>query len=118
MNADFILLVDDDLAISEAITDLLADHGHEVRCAPNGKEALAVLRSGARPCMILLDLMMPVMNGWQFAQEKECDPELAQIPMCIITAAGAAQEPPPDAVCVLPKPLQLARLLEIVAQHC
>ena len=112
MNAEFILLVDDDVAICDAITDLLADHGHEVRAAANGREALAVLRSGARPCMILLDLMMPIMNGWQFAQEKECDPELAQIPMCIITAAGPTLQPPPDALCVLPKPFQLARLLK------
>lgn len=118
MGAAFILLVDDDVAISEAITDLLADHGHEVRAVANGKEALAVLRTGARPCMILLDLMMPVMNGWQFAQEKECDPGLSQIPMCVITAAGPALAPPPDALCVLPKPFQLAQLLEIVERHC
>ena len=63
---EFILVVDDDAEIRESLSDLLSDEGHRVRAAANGKEALELLRQTPAPCMILLDLMMPVMNGWQF----------------------------------------------------
>lgn len=119
MTADeFILIVDDDAEIREALSDLLSDEGHRVRAAGNGKEALELLRQTPAPCMILLDLMMPVMNGWQFVTEAAGDPALSAVPVWIITAAGDAQPPPPGVSGVLRKPFHLRELLDIVQRHC
>ncbi|MES1209366.1 MAG: response regulator [Pseudomonadota bacterium] len=115
---EFILIVDDDAEIRESLTDLLSDEGHRVRAAANGKEALDVLRQTAAPCMILLDLMMPVMNGWQFVTEKAGDPALSRIPVWIITAAGDAHPPPPGVTGVLRKPFRLRDLLDVIGRHC
>ena len=119
MTADeFILVVDDDAEIREALSDLLSDEGHQVRSAANGKEALDLLRRTPAPCMILLDLMMPVMNGWQFVTETAGDPTLSGIPVWIITAAGDAHPAPSGVTGVLRKPFRLRELLEIVQRHC
>jgi two-component system response regulator MprA len=63
-----------------------------VQTASNGAEALRLLRSGARPRLVVLDLMMPVMNGWEFRAEQMGDPSLAQIPVVIMTGFGGAAE--------------------------
>jgi CheY-like chemotaxis protein len=115
---EFILVVDDDADIRESLSDLLSDEGYRVRAAGNGKEALELLRQTAAPCMILLDLMMPVMNGWQFVAEKSGDPALSGIPVWIITAAGDAHPPPPGVSGVLRKPFRLSDLLDVVDQNC
>jgi CheY-like chemotaxis protein len=115
---EFILVIDDDPDICESLGELLADHGHRVESAANGLEALELLTGGTPPCMILLDLMMPVMNGWQFVDAKAADPTLAPIPLCLITAAGITQELPGDAVCVWRKPFKVEELLRVVATHC
>ena len=115
---EFILVVDDDAEIRESLSDLLSDEGHLVRAAANGKEALELLRQTPAPCMILLDLMMPVMNGWQFVTEAAGDPALATIPVWIITAAGDAQPPPPGVSGILRKPFRLRELLDVVDRHC
>ncbi len=112
------MVVDDDADIRESLTDLLSDEGHQVRAAANGKEALELLRQTAAPCMILLDLMMPVMNGWQFVTEKSGDPALSGIPVWIITAAGDAHPPPSGVTGVLRKPFGLRELLDVVGRHC
>jgi CheY-like chemotaxis protein len=82
-----LLVVDDDPAIRETLADLLQDEGYVVMTAINGKEALTRLRAGsARPCVILLDLMMPVMSGAEFYAEMRSDPALADIPVVVISA--------------------------------
>src|SRR5262245_36830107 len=68
-NAHSVLVVEDDDGIRESIVEILRDEGYLVHEASNGREALEQLKDGQRPCVVLLDLMMPVMSGWQFLQE-------------------------------------------------
>jgi len=83
-----IMIVDDDPDIRTALSELLEWEGYEAIAAANGAAALAQLRNGARPCAILLDLMMPYMNGWEFRAEQLRDPELRDIPIVLLTASG------------------------------
>ena len=80
-----ILVVEDDPELLEGLSELLESEGHQVRRARHGLEALGFLRAGQRPNLILLDLMMPIMNGWQFRQEQRMDSELAKIPIVVIS---------------------------------
>jgi CheY-like chemotaxis protein len=118
MEHDFILVVDDDPAMRDTIVDVLEDAEYPVRVARDGREALELLQKGARPCLVLLDLMMPRMNGWDFAQAHAQDPDLSKIPFCIITAVGPGQPMPDGAAAIMRKPLQLDKLLKVVAEHC
>jgi CheY-like chemotaxis protein len=113
----FILVVDDDEAIRESLVDLLEDRGHRVQVAANGRDALDIMRSST-PCMILLDLMMPVMDGWEFASLKAQDPRLSTIPICVVTAFGQSQKPPPGIACVFEKPFRATDLIASVERHC
>jgi len=117
-----ILVVYDDLEIRETIKDVLEEEGYRVDLAANGAEALAHLRtvdgSGAYPSLILLDLMMPEMNGWQFCDEQKKDPRLAIIPVLVISAASVNEKKGSIAGHpFLKKPIELSRLLEAVAKH-
>lgn len=119
MNHDYILVVDDDAAVRDTVVDVLQDAHYAVRVARDGQEALDILRrENGRPCLVLLDLMMPGMNGWDFAREHAADPTLSDIPICVVTAVGRAQAIPARAVAVVRKPFQLKHLLEVVRQHC
>ena len=82
-----LLVIDDDEDLRETLCDALTDAGFVVSCAANGREALDTLAAGPRPDIILLDLLMPVMNGWQFCQARKMDPELAAIPVIAMSAA-------------------------------
>src|SRR5437588_809924 len=91
--ADFILLVEDDTEIREEMAALLESEGYVVAQARNGQDALDQLKEMPAPCLILLDLMMPVMNGWDFRERQLADPSLKEIPTIIVSgAAQAAQE--------------------------
>lgn len=83
-----IMIVDDDADIRETVRSILEDEGFEVCDAANGLEALELLRDGAAPAVILLDLGMPVMNGQEFRAAQRAEPDLAAIPIVVITAAG------------------------------
>ena len=85
-----VMVVEDDEDIREAIHELLEESGFTVCTAVNGLDALAHLREGVRPSVILLDLMMPVMDGFQFVTEKLKNPAVADIPVLVITADGQA----------------------------
>jgi CheY-like chemotaxis protein len=87
-----ILLVDDDLPSVDALRELLEYAGHDVLCAENGREALDCLREAGGIDLILLDLMMPVMDGYEFRSEQLEDPDLASIPVVVLTADGHARE--------------------------
>ncbi|HET9552004.1 MAG TPA: response regulator [Anaeromyxobacteraceae bacterium] len=115
-----ILLVEDDFAIRETVAEVLAGEGFQVTCAANGAEALARLEAMKQPGLILLDLMMPVMDGWQFRTAQRRDPRFASIPV-VVLSAGAGMESElgglaPDAF--LPKPFELDRLLRTVGRLC
>lgn len=81
-----VLLVEDDYDVRETIAEVLVDEGYVVVTAPDGERALEQLRGGLRPFAILLDLMMPGMNGYQFRLEQRADPALAAIPVIVLTA--------------------------------
>jgi CheY-like chemotaxis protein len=106
-----VMVVDDDEDIRESIADVLRECGYEVECAMNGRDAMSKLRGGVRPSVILLDLMMPVMDGWQFRAEQVEDPRLAGIPVIVISAAGANPGVPEGTCAYLRKPFNLKDLL-------
>jgi len=113
-----ILLVEDDLDIAEAILDVLMDEGYEVSHATNGREALELLHSQPRPSVILLDLMMPEMDGPQFRAEQLRDPLLSRIPVVVLSADRMiAQKAHELGVWgFVTKPLQPEQLVSIVEQ--
>ena len=90
--AGVILLVEDEASVREVIEAVLQDEGYRVVCTVHGADALEVLRSGLRPCIIILDLMMPVMDGWQFRECQMSDPELLKIPTVVYSAVGNIDE--------------------------
>ena len=110
-----VLVVDDDDALRDAVVEAITDAGYTVEQAENGREALTKMRA-SRPCLVLLDLMMPMMDGWEVVSEMDADPKLASVPVCIVSAqTGIA---PPRNVGVLKKPASLAGLLRAVETHC
>jgi CheY-like chemotaxis protein len=112
-----VLLVEDDVDVREAVTDTLEDAGYRVIAARHGQEALEVLRNGGpRPCLILLDLMMPVMDGWQFRDLQSKDPQLADIPVVALSAHGGLHAL--AAADHLRKPVQLRALMDVVERFC
>jgi CheY-like chemotaxis protein len=117
-SSEVVLVVDDDQDIRDALCELLEDEGYHVVSAANGREALAYLGSREPPCVILLDLMMPIMDGWEFRRRQQGDPKWANIPVVVITAAGQYGSASIDADRVLPKPLQLDHVLEALQQFC
>jgi DNA-binding response OmpR family regulator len=93
MSSGAILIVDDDNDVRSALSEMLEEEGFAVEGAPNGREALARLRGGgAHPAVILLDLMMPGMDGWDFRSEQMRDPKLAGVPVVIVSASGFSRE--------------------------
>lgn len=115
-----ILLVEDDQSSAEAMRDLLELSGHTVDWSRNGREALERLRSEAGYCVILLDVMMPVMNGYEFRDEQLKDPRLASIPVIVLTADGRAREKARRLRSnhFFQKPFSPPALLRVIEQHC
>jgi CheY-like chemotaxis protein len=87
-----ILLVEDDFDVREALVETLRDRGYAVEAAPDGEQALHLLRGGARPGLILLDLMMPRMSGSEFRMAQLVDPALAGLPVVLLSADGRMEE--------------------------
>jgi CheY-like chemotaxis protein len=108
-----VLVVDDDEAMRTVTAEVLRQDGHEVSCAGNGADALAVMRSGAVPELLLLDLMMPMVTGWQLLEEMRDDPQLSHVPVVILTAFGSTEELPAGCAAVH-KPVDPAVLLQLL----
>jgi CheY-like chemotaxis protein len=114
-----VLIVDDDFALRDALCAALEGEGFSVAAVSNGEEALEYLRNGARPCLVLLDLMMPIMNGWEFRAEQRQDPELADIPVIVLSAfARSGDEELRGIERFLRKPFELSDLLAAVRAYC
>ena len=116
-----LLVVEDDRDIREIVMETLADEGYLAVGATNGKDALELLRSGAPlPCVILLDIMMPVMDGRSFRAAQLADPALAHIPVVVMTADAdvAAIAAELHAHLHLKKPVTLAQLYAVASQFC
>jgi CheY-like chemotaxis protein len=113
--ARFVLIVDDDPDLLDVTSFVIQNEGMAVETARNGEEALAVISTGRMPALVLLDLMMPVMNGWEFLAAVAKDPGLRGIPVVVLTAAERAQVP--GALEVLSKPMDLKELLRVVERY-
>jgi CheY-like chemotaxis protein len=114
------MVVDDDADIRDSIGDILELRGYRVTRAANGREALERLRSGPKPCLILLDLMMPVLNGWEFREQQSTDEALKSVPVVIISGDGSADQKAAKIGVseYLRKPLELSNILDVVRRHC
>jgi CheY-like chemotaxis protein len=114
-----ILIVDDDAGIRQLVTLFLEHKGYQAASVANGQEALSHLRH-SQPELILLDLMMPVMDGAEFRQAQQQDPQLSSIPVVVMSAAEniEAQAPQLTADSYLPKPIDFDALSALVEQHC
>ncbi len=118
-----VLIVDDDADIRRSVAKVLHDEGYETVAAANGREAIDWIRSSElEPCVVLLDLMMPVMDGWQFLEHLARDRKLSPIPVVIMSAYPSVRQIHErlfgDSELFLPKPVKLNRLLSVVAQFC
>jgi CheY-like chemotaxis protein len=115
-DATTVLVVEDDFDLCDALVPILEYEGHRVVSAANGREALDRLQTMPRPSVILLDLMMPVMDGEQFRAEQLRDPSLASIPVVVLSAHAQAEERAAriGAVACLRKPLDIDVLLDQV----
>lgn len=111
-----VLVVDDDLDIRETLREVIEAEGFQVSCAANGAEAMHLLGSGSRPGLIILDLMMPVMSGWEFLTKMRDDEALAAIPVAVVSASGG-RTPPVGATRFLRKPIDLDTILELIREH-
>jgi two-component system chemotaxis response regulator CheY len=110
-----VLVIDDDPDLLEVTRFVLEGEGLRVETARNGQEALERLHAGTLPDLVLLDLMMPVMNGWMFLEAVAKVPSFREIPIVVLTAAEP--EGIPGAVEILRKPVELGVLLEVAARH-
>ena len=115
-----VLIVEDDFDVRDALSQLLEFEGYVVAGAANGQEAIDHLRSTPRPAAILLDLMMPVMDGFQFRSELMHDPTLASIPVIIISADASVAEKAArmGATAYLRKPIEVDALLHTLERFC
>jgi CheY-like chemotaxis protein len=108
-----VLLVDDDLETRDAVVSLLSDQGYEVYAIGDGRQALEHLRQSPAD-LIILDLVMPVMDGWQFRNAQRADPQLSDIPVIAVSGDDSAQAAAIHADGYLRKPLSVAALLDAV----
>jgi len=115
-----ILVVEDDFDVRDMMAVFLEIEGYQVNKAANGREAIDRLKVNGPPCLILLDLMMPIMNGWEFRAAQQQDPVLASIPVIVISAdANVGQKAGHlHASGYLKKPVNFEELLKLVRQYC
>ena len=123
MQCKSVLIIEDDADIRESVEQVLSMEGYTVYSAGNGKEAMTLLQRIPHPPLILLDLMMPVMNGWEFLQAQRAHPQFAHLPVIIVSALpeGRALVPATgliQAEGLLRKPLDVDSLLRVVEQYC
>jgi CheY-like chemotaxis protein len=109
-----ILIVEDEVTSREILTELLEKEGREIVTAGDGEEALERLMELPRPCLIVLDLMMPRMNGWEFLRRQTGDPSIANIPTIVLSGSRL----PAGANHQLAKPVDITRLKALVDQYC
>jgi CheY-like chemotaxis protein len=114
---DPIFVVDDDVDLRETIGELLEDEGYPIRLFQNGRGALELLRAGVRPRLILLDLMMPEMSGWEFRAEQLRDASLREIPVVVMTASRGFDREALAGSEILHKPVGIGEILAAVERN-
>jgi len=114
-----ILIVDDDLDIRREVSEILREDGMEVLAASGGAEALRLLRSSPLPVVILLDLVMPRTDGWEFRRAQLADPALAAIPVLVFSSFdnGPRNVAELRAAGFVTKPFSIAQLLDAIARY-
>jgi len=114
-----VLVVEDDADLGDVVSMVLEASGYEPVLAKDGREALERLRT-MRPGVILLDLMMPGMNGWELRAEQLRDPKLRAVPVVVMTGDGnaASKAAALDAADYLQKPIDVPKLLQMMARYC
>jgi CheY-like chemotaxis protein len=109
-----VLVVEDDNEILAGVEEMLTDAGYEVATAHHGQEAMAYLETRPAPSAIVVDLLMPLMNGWDLVNRLRANPRLASIPVVVVTATGPHWGYPVDASLVVRKPFQRQHLLNLI----
>jgi CheY-like chemotaxis protein len=114
-----VLVVDDDSSARESMAEVLDAKGYCVLQAQNGQRALDVLKKTPHfPCLVLLDLAMPVMDGREFLERRARDPILRDIPVVVVSGNTRSDEPPEGICAYLCKPVNVDRLIEVIEHHC
>jgi CheY-like chemotaxis protein len=113
-----VLIVEDDVDLREMMAQLLALEGFHAEAVANGRDALDYLEKGHYPDLILLDLMMPVMDGWEFRRRQRSNPRLAAVPVVVLSALDQSRSADLGSTAFLKKPLDFDRLLELVRRYC
>ena len=113
-----ILVVDDDPDVLALLESILTSHGYEVTRAASGPSALALLRSGLSPCLILVDLEMPLMSGMELKEELAQDEALKDIPVVVTSVSREHLDRLHLSIQKLGKPFSLSQLIEVVHEHC
>ena len=117
LNGLRILVVEDDDDIRNVMVDVLESEGYHAEAATNGKEALELLHTIDKPCLVLLDMMMPIMNGREFLDKVMVDSYLTPIPVLIVSAV-ADKTDTKGAVGFLKKPVDIDMVLDMVSKYC
>ena len=110
-----VLLVEDDDIVRGAMQIVLEWEGYQVASATNGQEALDILRQADPPSLVLLDLMLPVLDGWKVREAQMADPTIASIPVIVVSSLDRNRSP--DAAGHITKPFQVDELLKAVRHH-
>jgi len=115
-----LLLIDDHIDSRDAMEELFRREGYTVETAGHGRQALNKLYNGLRPCVILMDLMMPVMTGFEFRQEQMRHPEFSRIPIIVYSGVTDVRRNAEqlEAAAYVEKPIAPDRLMALVRQHC
>lgn len=117
-----LLLAEDNIDIRECLTEALEMEGYQVHATCNGKEALDWLQTQKEPALVLLDLMMPVMNGWEFLDAQQADKKLSSHPVVVLSAVASSRnlssKTSARAAAYLTKPVDLHHLLTTVRRFC
>ena len=118
MNERTVFIIEDDPDTREMLAKFLELEGYHVEMAANGQQALDRLAHGTPACVIVLDLMMPVMDGWQFRRVQVEDARLSKIPTIVVSAAGRERMAHISADAYLAKPIDMDELLSRVSEFC
>ncbi len=121
MSCRGILIIEDDPDVRSTLQEILEHEGFEVFTAANGEEGLARLQEEQSPCLILLDLMMPIMNGWEFLSTLKSQHQhyLTSVPIVIVSAIGDLSSVQNEYNCAtMSKPVDLSGLIKIAEQAC
>ncbi len=115
-----VLIVDDEVRIRDLLVEVLADEGYAAVAVAHGQAALDYLHTHPAPCCIILDLYMPILDGWQFHRAQLRTPALAGIPVIVLSAVARALQPLAwfQAAGYLPKPFAVDDVLALVAPLC